>query len=144
MELEVRHLQSIDLFRLAKIIQKTTSASRESLIAAFRQLTESAPARGDELVDSDEQPYAMTPAAKMDRSDIVQELGFALFEAAIDQEQAIKELFAGLVNMKVAEFDKTPIDTTLVILEKVAEQNDLPAFLSRASQLASKLMGSST
>lgn|SRR5574337_295680 len=140
MELDVRPLQTIDLFRVAKIIQKATSASRETLINTFGRLREQTPDGADMTPD---QPFAVTQAAQTDRSNTMQELGFALFEAAIDQEQAIKELFAGLVGMKVPEFDKTPIDTILVILERLVEQEDLPAFLSRASALAGRMMNPS-
>lgn len=129
-ELKVRHLQTLDLFRLARIISKCTASARNSLLNAALDLQTGA----DASINGKEQSISAS----------VQELGFALFEAAVDQEEQIKQLFAGLVNMKPADFDKSPFDTVLIILERVMEQDDLPGFLSRAMGLVNNASKSLT
>ena len=60
----------------------------------------------------------------------------ALFKYAGDK---IKPIFANLVGMTVEEFDKQPYDLLMDIIEKLAEQEDLPGFFTRAFQLGQKL-----
>lgn len=125
MELQVRHLQTLDLFRLARIVKQCSASAREALLkAVVVAQADEANERGDGATE-----------IQLDQM----QLGLAIFEAAVDQEAAIKELFASLAGLKPAELDQTPYDTLLVILERVLEQDDLPAFLSRALGLATKL-----
>lgn len=118
MEYEVRRLQTGDLFRLARILKSTTAGARAALVSAV-SVTE-----GETTVQIDQS-----------------QLGFALFEAAVEQEDEIKRLFASLVGMSVPEFEKAPFDAPLTILERVMEQDDLPGFLSRALAFAKKMGG---
>lgn len=122
MEYEVRRLQTKDLFRVAKIIRQCTGPVRAAMGAAMVVTDPETGQQGIALND---------PAA----------IGFALFEAMVDQDAAIKELFADLVGMKPEKFDREPFDALVVILERVMEQDDLPAFLSRVTGLASKISG---
>jgi hypothetical protein len=128
----VRHLETIDFFRVAKIIKACTSATRQTLLDAF-----SAPKKAPTPISGEVADEVAT--APPEPANNLTELGFALFEALIDQERDVKEFFAGLVNMKPADFDHTPYDTMLYILERVKEQDDLPAFLARVVGLATRL-----
>lgn len=125
MDYQVRHLQTLDVFRVARILKNCTAGARESIAAAFTK------DKGEASEDGDEQTKQVT----IDQT----QLGFALFEAAVDQEAAIKELFAGLIGRSVKEFEQTPYDAIIDILGMVIEQDDLPGFLDKALGLASKV-----
>lgn len=123
-QITVRGLQTKDIFTVARIIRGCTSSARDSLTQA--------------VTLNNEDGEAQTVNVE------TQDLGFAIFEAAVDQEDEIKGLFADLAGMKPDEFEQTEYDTVLVILEEVAEHNDLPGFFERALALGKKISTNSS
>lgn len=71
-----------------------------------------------------------------------EQLGIAILFIALEHaESHLKGLLAELVDMTPEEFDKTPIDTTLVIIEDLIGRKDFKRFLEQAWSLAKKISG---
>ena len=108
-ELEPRNLQTKDLFRVATILSKC----------------------GDKLMET----IKKTTGIEGEKN--VQVFGAQMYTVILSvAESEIKPFLADLVGMKAEQFDTTPYDTSLVIIEKLAKKEDLPAFFQRASKLA--------
>lgn len=149
-ELEVRNLQTKDLFKVATILSKCgdklMKAIRESNID-LGKLGEKAKELGEaedekkkkakEIGKEDEKKEVKDgeePEEEIDPD--IQAFGVQLFSVVLSiAETEIKAFMADLVNMKVAEFDVLPYQAPLVIIEKLAKEEDLPAFFQRATKL---------
>jgi hypothetical protein len=120
-EYKVRRLQQRDLIRVAKIVRGCAGPVRASMLDSVTVTDPETGKRG----------FGFDPVA----------LGFAFFEAMVDQSTEINFLFADLVGMKPEKFEQEPFDAMVAILEQVMEQDDLPAFLSRVTGLTNKMSG---
>ena len=118
MDITVRRLQTRDLFALARIIRDCTAEARQRLLASV------ASTDGDGDVTFDRETFVL-----------------ALFEAAVDQEQAFYGLLADLAGMTPEALASAPLEVPLTILETVAAQEDFPAFLTRLRRLVSRGSG---
>lgn len=68
------------------------------------------------------------------------QIGIILFSNVMQHaETDFKTWLADIAGMSVEEFEKQPFDFPLEVIEQIAEQEDLNAFLQRVRGLMSKL-----
>ncbi len=112
MSYDVRRLNTADLFTMTKIMSKISGDVRGAL--------------------KDLQINKIDP----------QLFGIIVIEAAMKHaEKEFKELLADVIGKTVEEFEKEPFDAAIVIMEKVAEQENLKDFFTKAQGLMNKFSG---
>lgn len=68
--------------------------------------------------------------------------GMVIFEVGMQYaEQELQELFAKLCGMSKEEFLNEDFDTTLTVMERIVEDNDLGNFIKRVSAIIKKFSG---
>ena len=126
-ELKVRSLQVQDLFKVAKILgtcfDKLLKASEKAGIG-LKEFEEKAKAKNKK------EPEAKEP--EKDFEVFAMQLFNIVYEAA---ESDIKPFMASFIGKTAEEFDVLPYETPLIILEKLAEKEDLPGFFLRVMKL---------
>lgn len=124
-DLEPRSLQTKDLFRVATILNKCG----DKLMEVVRKSDIDLGKLGEKVKEMKE--------GDVKDSQNVQVFGVQIFSVVFAvAESDIKPFLADLVGMKVEEFDITPYQTSLVIIEKLAKKENLLDFFQRASKLA--------
>ena len=109
--MELRQLQVKDVFAVARMLGKITKGARLELVSAFS---------GKQINPT--------------------ELGVALLQSIFTEaEDDLKVWLADLASVDKAEFEKMPAVAVLDIVEKLAEQEDIRDFFTRASLLAGKI-----
>lgn len=123
-ELEVRGLQVQDLFKVAKIIGK-----------CFDKLMKASEASGIGLKELEEKVKAKNKEPEESEKDF-EVFGMQLFNIVYEAaESDIKPFIASFINVKAEELDVLPYKVPLIILEKIAKEEDLPGFFLRAMKL---------
>lgn len=111
---EVRRLQAKDLFTMVKILSAISSEIRDELKHVVNEKKEA-----DSKV-----------------------LGLMLVEAGLKHAEGdMQTLLADLVGMKRDEFEKEPFEAPIIVIEKVAEQEDLKVFFQKVRNLTTKFSG---
>ena len=109
--MELRQLQVKDVFAVARMLGKITKGARLELVSAVS---------GEKVNPT--------------------ELGIALIQSVFTEaEDDLKIWLADLASVEKTEFEKLPAATILDIVEKLAEQEDIRDFFTRASLLAGKI-----
>lgn len=111
--MEIRPLQVEDVFAVARMLGKVTKGARLQLASA--------------LTGKKTNPT---------------ELGMVLFQSLVtDAEEDLKAWLASLAGKELTEFKTMPATAVLDVIEGLFAQEGIRDFLSRASQLASRLTG---
>lgn len=128
-EIKVRTLNVNDMFFMARLLLKVGDDLKDDLTA----LLSSAAKKGKKVKD-----------AKGSDETLEGEVGLALawkvLSACLEHaEKDLKEWLASLVNKTSEEFGEMPIDTSLVVIDQLMEQENLANFFSGVSALYSKM-----
>lgn len=111
---EVRRLNTGDLFTMTKIL----SAISQDIRSELKSLS------------------------SLEKEENKQLFGLMLVESALKHAEGdTKTLLADLVGKTREEFEKEPFNAPLIIIDKLAEQEDLNDFFQQARSLVSKLTG---
>ncbi len=121
-DLKVRGLQVEDLFTMAAMISK-----------CFKELMTATQKAGIGLKEFEENVKGIK---KEDSDKDFEVFGIKLFEIIYNVAKSdIKPFMADLVGVSVEEFTKLSFQAPLVILEQLAEKEDLPGFFQRVLKL---------
>jgi len=128
-ELEVRSLQVKDLKKVAKIIGK-----------CFDKLLKASEESGIGLKEFEEKAKEIKAAKKPEKEKESEKdfevFGMQLFNIIYEAaESDIIPFIASFINKTAEEFDVMSYKTPLIIIEKLAEKEDLVAFFQRAMKL---------
>lgn len=123
-EIEVRELKTKDAFTVARMLLSIGDEAEEEItqLVSEEDLEESA--------DNDEEIKKKTGMR------IAINIGQVLIENAEDD---LISWLADMTNMEKEEFENTPIETPIMVIEETIEQEGFQDFLSRASSLYSKM-----
>lgn len=129
-DIEVRELKTKDAFTLAKILLSLSDEATE-------EITELVTQKQMEQESSD----------NVDKEDIVRnqtqlglQMSITIFQILLDNaENQLVEWFADLTNMSKEEFEETRIDTPMIVIDEISEQQGFVNFLSKVSNLYKKM-----
>lgn len=131
MEIQVRELKTKDLFTVSKIL---TQLGKKGLVDLFTGVTSQAAQAQNEIgsaeVTAEELGERIQNAALGNQG---MEMIMFILENA---ESATREFFADLIEMTPEEFDDTPLDTPIIIIEQLAERPEAVSFFKRALDLS--------
>lgn len=67
--------------------------------------------------------------------------GLLIFDIAMEHaEKDLQKLFADLAGVSIEEYHEMPFDTTLTIVEAIAEKENLTDFFKRAANFSKKFL----
>ena len=131
-EIEVRELKTRDVFTVSKILLSLSdeAAQEISTIVSKEDL---------ESNDKEEEKEIDEEAETRTGIQLAISVGQILIENA---EGELLDWLADMANMEREEFEESAIDTPLIVIEDIIEQEGFQNFLSRASSLYKKMNSS--
>jgi hypothetical protein len=134
-EIVIRNLQVRDIFIVANMLKKITGQKKEEIINLIKPLQSQKTEEGKEKTEEEEQKWLEAGL----------ELGFYIFNLLLEYAEVdLREWFASLVGKNPQEFDQLPIDTPMVIVEKLGKDEDLLSFFQKAFGFYKKMLQSGT
>ncbi len=130
-EIEVRELKTKDVFTVSKILLSLSDEAAQEISTIVSKEDLESDDEDDEEVNEE--------AQKRTGIQLAISVGQILIENA---EGELLDWLADMANMEREEFEESAIDTPLIVIENVIEQEGFQNFLSRASSLYKKMNSS--
>ncbi len=125
-EIEIRELKTKDAFRLAKILLSLSDEAVEEVsnLATQKEIDEEA---NKEEIEKKETQLGL-------------QMAINIFQIVLENaEDELLEWFADLTDMSKGEFEETRMDTPLIVVDEITQQEGFENFLQRASSLYKRM-----
>jgi hypothetical protein len=124
-ELEIRDLNTGDVFTVAKMLLKVVGENKDSI---------------KKLIKSRSKDGKKKELSQEEQEELGIDLTMLVLQNCLEfAEKDLKKWFADLIGVKQSEFDKTPIDTIPNIINQITEKDDVHSFFTAVLQLYRKM-----
>ena len=131
-EIEVRELKTRDVFTVSKILLSLSDEAAQEISTIVSK---------EDLESDDEEEEKEIDEEAETRTGI--QLAISVGQILIENaEGELLDWLADMANMEREEFEESAIDTPLIVIEDIIEQEGFQNFLSRASSLYKKMNSS--
>jgi hypothetical protein len=124
-ELEIRDLNTGDVFTVARMLMKVVSENKDSIKKLIK--SKSGDKNKKELTEAEKEEMGI-------------DLAFLVLQNCLEfAEQDLKNWFSDLIGKDPEEFDETPFDTIPNIINQLTEKDDVHSFFTAVLQLYKKM-----
>lgn len=123
-KLEIRDLNTGDVFTVARMLTKVVSENKDSIKKLIKSKS------GDEKKE----------LTAEEKEEMGIDLTFLVLQNCLEfAEKDLKAWFADLIGIKPEEFEETPFDTIPNIINELTEKDDVHSFFTAVLQLYKKM-----